>query len=347
MSRKKQALLKSRNTLIDSARGFAILIMIAANSWPYLVPINYCPLGLRLLFSIAAPIFIFLSGVSLCLAEEAGKPIKSQVKRIIQILLVAFIIDAFVWRIFPFYTFDVLYLIAFSLSLVLIIRKLALHYQLIITSTIFLASIILLEHYQFELSSLSLFGIKQFSLTTAIKQALLSGWFPMLPWSGVCMLGYLLAKHRQALVRYKVYWYLAGLIFIGLSVVLYMQPGAIPADFRIGYTELFYPVKGNFYVLLLGLCCVLIPIIGTPYNKVSLLSAIGNKSLFIYFVHIIIIKYVFFPLVQDAESFQWWISAIHLLAFYLSIIAINYMVQTKVPDLKHGKYKRIGFITGF
>ena len=62
-----------RFSSIDTIRGFAILIMIFANAYPYLYPIDFCPKILRLLFSTAAPIFVFLSGVSLSLAVENGK----------------------------------------------------------------------------------------------------------------------------------------------------------------------------------------------------------------------------------------------------------------------------------
>ncbi|TRX66166.1 heparan-alpha-glucosaminide N-acetyltransferase domain-containing protein [Carboxylicivirga sp. M1479] len=336
-----------RNTLIDSIRGFAIIIMIAANSWPYLAPSNYCPMGLRILFSVAAPLFIFLSGVSLYLAEEAGKSAKQILIRVIQILVVAIIIDALVWQILPFYTFDVLYLIAFSLALIVSIRSFSLSYQLIIVTALFFLNLLLLKYHQFEMSTLSVFAIKQLSIITAIKQAVISGWFPILPWAGVAITGYLIAKYRKFLKRFKSYCYLLGIASIVTSVfILLTQESTNIQAFRIGYTELFYPVKGIFYLLLLGLYCLLIPLVSTTWKQQNLLSSIGRKSLFIYFVHIVIIKYFFFPYIQDPSSFQWWIFTVQLLIFYLLIIVINYLIEARQTDLKYGKYKRIGFVTG-
>ena len=106
--------MKYRNNLVDSVRGAAILIMFAANLWPYAIPKADCPIWLRLIFSTAAPFFVFLSGVSIAFAEEARKPVGDLLKRIIQVLLIGVIIDILVWQIVPFYNFDVLYLISFS-----------------------------------------------------------------------------------------------------------------------------------------------------------------------------------------------------------------------------------------
>jgi fucose 4-O-acetylase-like acetyltransferase len=62
-----------RNSNIDFARGLAILIMILANSAPYLLNISDVPFYLRFIFSAAAPIFIFLSGYSLNLSFQNNK----------------------------------------------------------------------------------------------------------------------------------------------------------------------------------------------------------------------------------------------------------------------------------
>jgi uncharacterized membrane protein len=103
-----------RNKTIDSFRGMAIIIMIAANSWPYIYPYDNCPFLLRVLFSTAAPIFIFLSGY-VYQFQNSLKGKRPLYKRPLQILLLAVLIDSLVWKIVPFVTFDVLYLIAISM----------------------------------------------------------------------------------------------------------------------------------------------------------------------------------------------------------------------------------------
>ncbi len=249
---------KRRNTLIDGVRGFAILVMIAANSWPYLVPSDYCCFGERLLFSTAAPIFIFLSGVSLCLAEEAGKTTAVLLKRILQILLIGFIIDIISWRIVPFYTFDVLYLIGFSLLIILGIRKFPPLIQWLIIFALLFAGTLLLPWYRFDLHSLKIDRLmfRDYSLATELRQLVLDGWFPLLPWSGIAALGYVLAKSRYYLIRFKSYFFITGCILLSLSIFLFTSSNYAVQPFREGYTEIFYPVKGFFWVLLAGLYSV-------------------------------------------------------------------------------------------
>ena len=62
-----------RNSNIDFCRGIAILIMVLANSAPYILINVNPPFFLRFLFSIAAPVFVFLSGYSLMMSIQKGK----------------------------------------------------------------------------------------------------------------------------------------------------------------------------------------------------------------------------------------------------------------------------------
>jgi len=68
-------------------RGIAIVIMVSANSWSYVYPFQNCPIALRILFSTAAPLFIFLSGVAVHISLKTGKTLGSVRKRALQILI--------------------------------------------------------------------------------------------------------------------------------------------------------------------------------------------------------------------------------------------------------------------
>ena len=57
---------KVRNQAIDLVRGMAIVVMLQANITPYVNHFEHPHIVLRLIYSMAAPIFIFLSGYSAC-----------------------------------------------------------------------------------------------------------------------------------------------------------------------------------------------------------------------------------------------------------------------------------------
>lgn len=180
--------------------------MFAANLWPYAVPMAECPVWLRLIFSTAAPLFIFLSGVSISFAEEAKKPIGVLLKRIFQVLLIGVIIDSLVWQIVPFYSFDVLYLIAFSLLFIIATRRAPLAFQVLVTLILLISNVFLLDQYNFDIINISLSeNVFDFKITTALHQFILDGWFPVLPWSGLAYSGYLLTKYRNKLNRFNLY----------------------------------------------------------------------------------------------------------------------------------------------
>jgi uncharacterized membrane protein len=114
--------LPRRLDTIDFLRGIAVFIMIIANSTPYIFNLSSYN-TLRIIFSLAAPIFIFLAGYTTQMNFENNK--LEKLIRIFQVILIAVIIDIFVWRSIPFYTFDVLYLIGASKLLLFILNKYA------------------------------------------------------------------------------------------------------------------------------------------------------------------------------------------------------------------------------
>ncbi|WP_323756930.1 heparan-alpha-glucosaminide N-acetyltransferase domain-containing protein [Roseivirga sp.] len=340
--------MKFRNNLVDSVRGLAIIIMFAANLWPYAVPMADCPIWLRIIFSTAAPLFIFLSGVSIAFAQEAGKPTGALLKRIFQVLLIGVIIDALMWNIVPFYNFDVLYLISFSLLLIIGLSRIPAAFQILITAGILGANLLLLGQYNFDMATIELSGnVSDFSITTALHQFLIDGWFPVLPWSGVAFSGYLLAKYRYKLKPFSLGFSITGLVLILLSVYLYVFKYDVVQPLREGYTELFYPVKDYFWILLFGIMISLIPVLNSNYAKAAPLTGIGKQSLFLYLLHTMIIAFVIPLVTEETETTNWGMAALIFLGFYVLLIGIHHLMKPLLPALKNGKYKAIGFLLGF
>jgi uncharacterized membrane protein len=99
---------KGRYPSIDIFRGVAIFTMLAANSAAgSLIPPHH--FWFRIYGSFAAPIFVFLAGFMVGIGYQKH-PLSYFIKRGAEIFLVAAFIDAFIWRVLPGTTFDVLYL---------------------------------------------------------------------------------------------------------------------------------------------------------------------------------------------------------------------------------------------
>jgi len=99
---------KGRYPAIDIFRGVAIFTMLAANSAAESLAAPH-HFWFRIYGSFAAPIFVFLAGFMVGIGYQKH-PLSYFIKRGLEIILVAALIDAFIWSIIPGTTFDVLYL---------------------------------------------------------------------------------------------------------------------------------------------------------------------------------------------------------------------------------------------
>jgi len=318
-----------RNNSVDFLRGLAILIMVAANSYPYIFPDLPCPMLLRVIFSTAAPIFIFLSGVSLRLSEENGKSIANTFQRIFQVLFFAVLIDVAIWGIMPFYTMDVLYLISFSLFTILILSRLKDFYALLVFVFSFLLSLFFAQTYNFNLFEIPAFkpGYNYLFLD-AIKHIFVDGWFPVFPWLGIAILGYYSAKHSNLFRQYLNLILFCGIL--GVSCFLFFTLGGffsfnLP---RINYMEIFYPVTLPFWIYMIGIFLVVI------YFKIknsfshNYIGVLGTYSLAVYFFHAVLLEY-YVPIFDfDNQEYRFFgyfliISSLFLLVFsYVSLLFI-------------------------
>lgn len=284
-----------RNKNIDFARGFAILIMILANSAPYILVNIDVPFWLRFTFSFAAPIFVFLSGYSLNLAFKSNKSIRKIIIRPIQILLIAVVIDCLVWKIIPFQTFDVLYTIGISQLLLITIHKTKPKIKLLLLILTLFVYILLTFQYDYRFflfeNELCFDNIKAFSLNSSIRRMLFDGWFPLFPWFSIGLIGYL-AKDYNSYVAKNKYFFILGIILIIISYFLFLLfPNWINPP-REKYLELFYPITLPYSCLLLGILTLVISFINSKIQLNSRLTNTGKLSLFVYLIHALIINYI-------------------------------------------------------
>ena len=96
---------ESRLFYIDVVRGLAIFIMLLANAAPYLLEEPY-PFWFRLMSSLAAPVFVSLTGFMLGKRSDSLTFRKTLLRGLL-ILTTAVAIDILIWDTLPFATFDV------------------------------------------------------------------------------------------------------------------------------------------------------------------------------------------------------------------------------------------------
>lgn len=332
---------------IDLCRGIAVLVMLAANAWPELYPSDETPILLRGIFSSAAPIFIFLSGVSIRIVMESGKTSRQVWKRSVQIIAIGVMIDLFVWQIHPFANFDVLYLIGISSILIWYFGQLPSGLiKWAVALTFLFIHLAFISHYRFEMED---FPINEFpdaySFPGTLKRLILDGWFPLFPWVGVSFLGYLTYEQRSKLVgasRQLLILGICGVLVFSLQSLLesIVQPA------RDGYVELFYPVKIWFYFLLLGIFMIIVWSYSKEIESFRLVRLIGSFSLPIYVFHTIYINYLLTPLSDKFPSFSWsfLLGALSLLLSFVFIL--SWLLKRNAYSLKYGKLNWIGFILG-
>jgi hypothetical protein len=279
-----------RNYNLDLLKGFAVIVMLFANTTPYFFYLDD-NLYLRLFFSIAAPIFIISSGYITQKNIETTHKNKSKLYyRIFQILFFGVFIDYFCWHAIPFISFDVLYLIAFSQLFLLFINK---NYLLFLTSILFILSILLHQNieYRFFISELKTFSLNNFIDTNPLKRYFFDGWFPILPWLSFFLLGSLSSIFDKELIKFKFLFVPLGVFGFIIFIILtnnYIQP------VRDNYLELWYPLNGNSLLIPMSVLLIFIGIINFKVinNKIltQIIIDLGKNTLFVYTINAIVIS---------------------------------------------------------
>lgn len=297
----------SRDRSVDLLRGCAIVLMIGANTVPYLL-LAPAPGTFRLLASLAAPLFILLSGMMVALSVTRKKyGCGHFLVRGGLVLAVAALLDAAVWRFVPFLGMDVLYLIGIALPLTYLFLKGGETIRRAIIITIFCMGPVcwfLLGYPAQPIQIPVAFAAGSLGSITPGMVAgswLFSGWFPVIPWLGFAFLGAELGIVRwrggdtRSFATQKTALLALGCICCSAALWT-LFPG--PHFVRFGYIELFYPAVPGFCFGMAGLTLVLFGIADffpRMTRALDPLLAMGECSLALYILHIVIIAGLIAP----------------------------------------------------
>lgn len=313
---------------IDFMRAIAIIIMIIANSCPYILIGPHATI-LRIFASLAAPLFIFLSGFSAYLSN-ANHAIKHQLTQALYLFISAILLDALVWHIRPLQTFDVLYLIAFGIIANAVMQHSSWKFRLFIAILCVLISFFLRQEwgYRFLLEEIPFSGKNfiEIKWVTIIdfKRMLLDGWFPIMPWIGLAILGNIIAEKSNCILQYPKTITLVCLWIFVIGIAYFLNQDPIQAE-RNGYLELFYPPTLSYLIF----ACAFIALIYVLTLKCSLgkffkaFNLIGRNSLLIYWLHSMINAWILEVYVKPFAQLTYSIIAFLLIGSCFLMAGLN------------------------
>ena len=323
---------QERNIWIDFIRSIAIIIMIIANSAAVIGNKEYSYF-FRIICSLAAPLFVLLSGISFSVSSKYPSSSDTKTKSAFYLLITATCIDLFIWQIPPFNTFDVLYIIAFGIFLNIFLKHKTLLYVLsfIVFSIGIAVYLQVVLPYRFHMQEISLNNILQVNksdyIISSIRNMFVDGWFPIFPWICLPLIGTLIVKYQHFFQSYKLYTYVFSLITFFVSIYGLSTSSTI-VPLRNGYVELFYPA--SFLIFMLVCSGALLFFTSTFSYRISnplisFFSMIGKYSLFIYILHIAIIHFVLDVYFNslDASSFAI-VMVIFTVSLYVMIAILEF-----------------------
>jgi uncharacterized membrane protein len=341
---------------IDLFRGLAISIMLQANLIPYIdAPFSSLPpLYLRMIYSLAAPIFIFLSGYSAMKFSTSNRMITTSVLlpfSVQRVLFSGVFIDISVWFLYPFQTYDVLYIIALNIFTIHHLQTYSIYWSYGFFLVIFLLWIFysFFGSYRFHVESLYISQTEPIDdyLLNCLLHFLFDGWFPFLPWILIGWLGYL-----QVRVQFlSSPWYKVFMLIISLATtVIYLHFSSSGGtgsgsssevynkEDREGYQEIFYPVTllyffWSYSTVLSGYFIFeSLEIYIEQSQQYNPLCLFGRNSLLVYLLHSQIICYLF--IIAEWPSLaltQNWFGYFFL---YFVILFIAYLREYWIPNVK-------------
>ena len=310
-----------RDLTIDTLRGFAIFTMIAANLAGRVLAEPH-PLAFRFYGSFAAPLFILLAGMMVGFSSlKKSYTFPYFFKRGISVIGMAALLDILVYRTYPFITWDVLYLIGFSLIAAYLFNPLKIWLKFLIVLMIFALTPFLQHYLGYLIPIPDLHSWNEVKLTGAwqiIKRWLIDGWFPIFPWLGFSFLGVIFASLRWAKPEKPTFrlTLLPGIIiFLAGGIYLLMQVGGLVI--REGYSELFYPPTIAYSLTAIGVIIILFALVDLKPSLLIYrpLQAMGEAALFIYILHLALIEFALYPFYQNSNFLTF-------LLFYLILLVI-------------------------
>jgi uncharacterized membrane protein len=327
-----------RDISIDVLRGIAVFTMITPNLAAQVLA-EPQPIWLRLFGSFAAPLFIIISGMMVYKTTTTqGYQVKHFLFRGGFIVLVGVLIDVLIWKIFPFMTVDVLYLIGVSLPIAHVFSRMNRRARWITIGLIFATTPVLqtlfgYTSYPTELTLLGQPTVIVPNQTSIFNHWIVDGWFPLFPWLGFSLLGVNLAELRWDRIksgenRANTNILVLGALLLCLgSIAWLIYPGSLLV--RAGYSELFYPPTLGYIVTACGVAMILLNLVDRSRSAVIYhpLAAYGESSLFMYMLHLALIEYILSPLLPG-EDLQTFFLVYVGLAFLMAMIGFGLRLFT-------------------
>ncbi len=266
------------------------------------------------------------------------------------------------WRILPFTSFDVLYVIGLSLPLIYLLRRVDARELLYIGIIIFLATYVLQVYFGYHAEALEVY-LDELTLPSAgrlLQSWFIDGWFPLFPWMGYALIGALLFRtifreHNGV----SNHFLLMGMIFTGLGFLLLFLP--IPfvrnlADASIlssrgGYSEIFYPPTFAYIFTSVGIVVLFSTLLRRiPFaGIITVLAFFGRYSMLVYILHQVLGSLAVEPTVQalgfDAIASGPWftfvnvvvLSTIFAICFAVDMIKRKHPTRMMVMQVLFGK----------
>jgi uncharacterized membrane protein len=318
--------------------------MIIANASPYLVKetISY---EFRLFCSLAAPIFIFLSGFVLSVTIKPGEKNWAKWRNAGYLIVTGVFIDTVIWGIKPFNTFDILYLIGFSLLFNLAIRNSSLALKVLSWLAIILIHFALNTeiHYRFTNSDILIGNSLHAEHLFEYKRLFFDGWFPLFPWLSFSILGSIVGEVyiKKWINNYAIFF---SILACALSSI-YLVYNPITQDIRNGYVELFYPVELPYFLFTttftLAVSMASIQILHLP-SFFSHISKLGEHSLFVYVLHTVLISFVLQPLAKaDISINPVYSYSVFILVVYVIVKGLQFVIKKNYLEFIPNPIKQI------
>lgn len=312
-----------RNHSIDFVRSIAIIIMLSANAAPYIIAPS-SPFEFRLICSLAAPLFTFLSGYTFAMHASKTNGLKSG----IFVLCSALIVDCLAWNIPPFQTFDVLYVIALGQIVLHVVKRIPNWITVLICLVLLIVPTILGTVYRFPIQdpAWSTFYFQFYRM-------FFDGWFPVFPWLAFPILGYLMHEWQALSSPLQLNRILnIGSIFLIIGIILSYFYKADQA-FRDHYVEIFYPANLIFQSLAIPFCVVLILAsskMRSIYENKLIQSCLmlGRHSMFVYIMHAFLISWI----ISNFEPNGILLIFLVLIPFYALIFILTYVLELSLQS---------------
>jgi uncharacterized membrane protein len=262
----------------------------------------------RVFSSLAAPTFILASGMMVAFGAASKRHSWEHfVLRGGLLLLTAALVDALIWKLVPFRSFDVLYLLGLACPLTYFVCRIGRRWQLAAVMIAILAAPILQKVFGYAdcPSDIYLWGTNKGELmakaihpTGVAHHLFVDGWFPLFPWLRVSFSGVLVAQYFFLSSPNRRYPQLivASSVLLLLGIPLWLaDPG--PHYVRAGYSEMFYPPTVGFIITAIGFATSALWVARWQVKSPVCvpLRWLGEASLFMYVLHFAIIAFVIAP----------------------------------------------------